>query len=131
MKPIRQATVVSAIPKTTEMTRPPVAADGALLPPPQLSIGQLLRDKRMMLGWTLEQASRKTGIPAQSLQCIEEMQLNLFINEGAKLERHIRIYANRLGQSLLGHDALIDKARQIIRPKDVTQDLLDMIRLAR
>ncbi len=85
----------------------------------------------MMLGWTLEQASRKTGIPAVALQCIEEMQLNLFINDGAKLERHIRVYANRLGQSLLGHDALIEKAKQIIRPKEVTQDLLDMIRLTR
>ena len=84
-----------------------------------------------MLGWTPEQASRKTGIPVTALSAIEEMQLNLFINEGAKLEHHIRVYANRLGQSLHGYESLIDKARQIIRPKEVTQDLLDMIRHAR
>ena len=106
-------------------------AERAAPPPPQHSIGQLLRDKRVVLGWTLEQASRKTGIPAAALQAIEEMQLNLFINEGAKLDRHISVYANRLGQSLIGQEALIEKARQIIRPKEVTQDLLDMIRVAR
>ena len=66
---------------------------------------------------------------SQALKAIEDMQLNMFINEGAKLEHHIRVYANRLGQSLVGHDALIDKARQIIRPKEVTKDLLDLIRL--
>ena len=84
-----------------------------------------------MLGWTPEQASRKTGIPVTALSAIEEMQLNLFINEGAKLEHQIRVYANRLGQSLHGYESLIEKARQIIRPKEVTQELLDMIRDAR
>ena len=84
-----------------------------------------------MHGWTLEQASRKTGIPVAALSAIEEMQLNLFINEGARLEHQIRVYANRLGQSLHGHETLIQNARQIIRPKEVTQDLLDMIRHSR
>ncbi len=131
MKQIKQTTFVSAIPKPTETPQAPLSVDGTISQTPQLSIGQLLREKRVLLGWTLEQASRKTGIPSQALQAIEDMQLNPFINEGAKLERHIRVYANRLGQSLLGHDALIEKAIQIIRPKEVTQDLLDMLRMAR
>ena len=122
---------MSALPKTNETLQTPATTDGPSSAPPQLSIGQLLRDKRLMRGWTLEQASRKSGIPAQSLQSIEDMQLNLFINDGAKLEHYIRIYANRLGQSLLGHEALIASAKEIIRPKAVTQDLLDMIRAAR
>ncbi len=122
---------MNAIPKTSDLPPTPAGIEGSASSPPQLSIGQLLRDKRLLLGWTLEQASRRTGIPAQALQSIEDMQLNLFINDGAKLERHIHVYAKRLGQSLVGHDALIEKARQIIRPKEVTQDLLDMIRVAR
>ncbi len=128
---IEQKTFVSALPKNSEIPEAPATVEAAISPPPEVSIGQLLRDRRMMLGWTLEQASRKTGIPAQALQAIETMQLNLFINDAAKLERHIRVYANRLGQSLLGQDALIEKAKQIIRPKEVTQDLLDLLRLAR
>lgn len=122
---------MSALPKANDTREAPKNADSTTTPPPEHSIGKLLRDKRVLLGWTLEQASGKTGIPVAALQAIEEMQLNLFINEGAKLDRHIRVYANRLGQSLLGQETLIEKAKQIIRPKEVTQDLLDMIRVTR
>lgn len=122
---------MSALPKSTELPQTSANADGQIAPPPQHSVGQLLREKRIVLGWTLEQASRKTGIPAKSLSAIEEMHLNRFINEGAKLEHHIRVYANRLGQSLHGYESLIEKARQIIRPNEVTQDQLDMIRQAK
>ena len=119
---------VSAIKKNSDTNEALRSSEGHPSLPPQLTIGQLLREKRLQLGLTLQSASRKTGIPEQALQAIEEMQLNMFINEGAKLERHIRVYANRLGQSLAGLEALIDKAKHAIRPKEVTSDLLDLIR---
>ncbi len=119
---------MSAIQKNSDISEAFDSNEGHASLPPQLTIGQLLREKRLQRGLTLQSASRKTGIPEQALQAIEEMQLNMFINEGAKLERHIRVYANRLGQSLIGLETLIDKAKQTIRPKEVTPDLLDLIR---
>ncbi len=120
--------LVSAIKKPIDITETLHSDEGLAASPPQRTIGELLRDKRIALGISLATASRKTGIPEQALQAIEAMQLNLFINQGAKLERHIHIYAKRLGQSLIGHEALVDKAKHAIRPKEVTQDLLDLIR---
>lgn len=91
-------------------------------------MGQVLKAKRLALGWTLEQASKRTAIAAAVLQAIEETALNMFINELAKLDRHIQIYAKRLGVSLNSHQELIQKAKSSISPKDITPDLLNFIR---
>ena len=96
--------------------------------PPERLIGDVLKEKRLTLGWTLEQASKKTAIPVASLRAIEENTLNAFINDGAKLDLHIRIYANRLGVSLIPHQELIQKARSSIKPKAITSDMIEFIR---
>lgn len=98
---------VSAIIKPRKAEPVPPESDGPLSSPSQLSVGLLLKDRRIVLGWLLEAASRKTGIPAQVLPAIDETPRNIFINDVRKLDRHIGIYAYRLGQSLLGHDVLI------------------------
>lgn len=95
--------------------------------PPQRLIGDVLKEKRLALGWALDQASKKTAIPAAALSAIEENALDMFINDGAKLDLHIRIYANRLGVSLIPYQELIQKARSSIKPKAITADMIDFI----
>ena len=95
---------------------------------PERTIGQLLKAKRLALGWSLEAASKKTAIATLELQSIEETALNIYINQLAKLDHHIHIYANRLGVSLKLHQELIQQAKSSIRPKEVTPDLLNFIR---
>ena len=96
--------------------------------PPERTIGAVLKEKRVDLGWSLELASKKTAIPLSVLQAIEEMTLNRFINQGAKLDLHLSVYANRLGVPLKSHQTLVQKARQSIRPHELTPDQLDFIR---
>ena len=96
--------------------------------PPELHIGDMLKEKRLSLGWSMEQASKKTAIPVAALRAIENTALNMFINDGAKLNRHLQIYANRLGLPLQPHAELVSNALSSIRPKEITTDLINFVR---
>lgn len=80
----------------------------------ELSI--MLRVKREQKGWTVDQASIKTGIPTRYIEDIENNTFRSFIGKAAVLESYLRIYSNRLGVDYQMQKALLEYARNILLP---------------
>jgi len=81
------------------------------------SLTMLLQVKREQKGWTIEQASIKTGIPVCYLENIENNTFRIFIGKAAVLEGYLRVYGNRLGIDYQTQKMLLDYARSILIPR--------------
>ena len=80
------------------------------------NLTMLLQVKREQKGWTIEQASVKTGIPVCYLENIENNTFRIFIGKAAVLEGYLRVYSNRLGIDYQTQKALLDHAKNILLP---------------
>lgn len=81
------------------------------------SLTMLLQIKREQKGWSIEQASVKTGIPVRYLEDIENNTFRIFIGKAAVLEGYLRVYSNRLGIDYQTQKMLLDYARSILIPR--------------
>ena len=80
-------------------------------------ISSLLRIKREQKGWSIEQASQKTGIPTKYLEDIENNTFRSFVGKAAVLESYLRIYSTRLDVNPQLQRALLHYARQLFSPR--------------
>lgn len=76
----------------------------------------LLQIKREQKGWTIEEASIKTGIPMRYLEDIENNTFRLFIGKAAALEGYLRVYTNRLGIDYETQKNLLNHAKNKLLP---------------
>jgi len=77
-------------------------------------ISSLLRIKREQKGWSIEQASLKTGIPTKYLEDIENNTFRSFVGKAAVLESYLRVYSTRLNIDLQLQKSLLDFARNLL-----------------
>ena len=77
----------------------------------------IVREKREEIGWTIEQASHKTGIPIRYIEDIENNTFRSFEGKVAVLESHIRVYVSRLGISQDMKTELLDSAKNKLAHK--------------
>jgi cytoskeletal protein RodZ len=80
------------------------------------SLTMLLQIKREQKGWSIEQASMKTGIPVRYLEDIENNTFRIFIGKAAVLEGYLRVYTNRLGIDYQTQKAILDHAKNVLLP---------------
>ncbi len=80
------------------------------------SLTMLLQIKREQKGWSIEQASMKTGIPVRYLEDIENNTFKIFIGKAAVLEGYLRVYTNRLGIDYQTQKAILDHAKNVLLP---------------
>ncbi len=80
------------------------------------SLTMLLQIKREQRGWSIEQASMKTGIPVRYLEDIENNTFRIFIGKAAVLEGYLRVYTNRLGIDYQTQKAILDHAKNVLLP---------------
>lgn len=81
-----------------------------------IEISLLLRMKREQKGWSIDQASQKTGIPAKYLEDIENNTFRSFVGKAAVLESYLRVYSTRLNIDPQLQKALLDFARNLLLP---------------
>ena len=81
-------------------------------------IGLLLRQRREELVWSVEEVVRKTGIPKHAITAIDEENYYAFWGNVPVLDSYIRLYAKKIGFSLLMHEHLITKAKNSIKPSN-------------
>ena len=81
-----------------------------------VEISLLLRIKREQKGWSIDQASQKTGIPAKYLEDIENNTFRSFVGKAAVLESYLRVYSTRLNVNHQSQKALLDFARNLLLP---------------
>jgi len=81
------------------------------------SLTMLLQIKREQRGWSIEQASMKTGIPVRYLEDIENNTFRIFVGKAAVLEGYLRVYTNRFGIDYQTQKALLDHAKNILLPR--------------
>ncbi len=70
-------------------------------------LGDILRRRRETLGWTIEIASKKSGIPEKQITAMETKTLFLFRSNVSLLDANLRIYGRRLGLNMQDHEELI------------------------
>ncbi len=80
------------------------------------SLTMLLQIKREQRGWSIEQASMKTGIPVRYLEDIENNTFRIFVGKAAVLEGYLRVYTNRLGIDYQTQKAILDHAKNVLLP---------------
>lgn len=80
------------------------------------SLTMLLQIKREQKGWSIEQASMKTGISVRYLEDIENNTFRIFIGKAAVLEGYLRVYTNRLGIDYQTQKAILDHAKNVLLP---------------
>jgi cytoskeletal protein RodZ len=83
-----------------------------------ISIGMLLRQKRETLVWSVDEVVRKTGIPKHAIAAIDQENYYAFWGNAPVLDSYIRLYAKKVGFSLLMHEHLITKAKNSIKPSN-------------
>jgi cytoskeletal protein RodZ len=81
-----------------------------------ISIGMLLRQRREELVWSVHEVVRKTGIPKHAITAIDQENYYFFWGNAPVLDSYIRLYAKKVGFSLLMHEHLIAKAKNSIKP---------------
>ena len=84
----------------------------------EVSIGMLLRQRREELVWAVEEVVRKTGIPKHAITAIDQENYYAFWGNAPVLDSYIRLYAKKIGFSLLMHEHLITKAKNSIKPSN-------------
>ena len=82
----------------------------------EVSIGILLRQRRETLVWSVDEVVRKTGIPKHAITAIDQENYHAFWGNAPLLESYIRLYAKKIGFSLLVYEHLIAKAKNSIKP---------------
>ena len=83
-----------------------------------ISIGMLLRQKRETLVWSVDEVVRKTGIPKHAIAAIDQENYYAFWGNAPVLDSYIRLYAKKVGFSLLMYEHLIIKAKNSIKPSN-------------
>ena len=84
----------------------------------EVSIGMLLRRRRETLVWSVDEVVRKTGIPKHAITAIDQENYYAFWGNAPVLDSYIRLYAKKIGFSLLVHEHLIAKAKNSIKPSN-------------
>ena len=84
----------------------------------EVGIGTLLRQRREELVWSAEEVVRKTGIPKHAITAIDQENYYAFWGNAPVLDSYIRLYAKKIGFSLLMHEHLITKAKNSIKPSN-------------
>ena len=59
-------------------------------------LGVVLKNKREELGMTLQDVSRKTGMPTKYVSALENERLEEFIGGSKEIERMTKLYARKL-----------------------------------
>jgi cytoskeletal protein RodZ len=94
-------------------------------------IGLLLRQRREELVWSVEEVVRKTGIPKHAITAIDLENYYAFWGNAPVLDSYIRLYAKKIGFSLLMHEHLITKAKNSIKPSNPGVEFINEAKLGR
>jgi len=94
-------------------------------------IGLLLRQRREELVWSVEEVVRKTGIPKHAITAIDLENYYAFWGNAPVLDSYIRLYAKKIGFSLLMHEHLITKAKNSIKPSNPGVGFINEAKLGR
>ena len=85
----------------------------------------LLKTKREQKGWSLEEASKKTGIPIRYLEDIEQNSFRNFVGKAAALESYLRVYSNRLAVDVQAQKSLLEFVRNLLIPGHFNAHLIE------
>lgn len=83
-----------------------------------ISIGMHLKQRRETLVWSVDDVARKTGIPKHAITAIEQENYRAFWGNAPVLDSYIRLYAKKMGFSVLLYEHLITQAKNSIRPSN-------------
>jgi len=97
----------------------------------EVSIGILLRQRREELVWSVNEVVRKTGIPKHAIMAIDMGNYHAFWGNSPVLDSYIRLYAKKVGFSLLVHEHLITKAKDSIKPTNPGVEFIYEAKLGR
>jgi cytoskeletal protein RodZ len=96
-----------------------------------VGIGMLLRLRREELVWSVDEVVRKTGIPKHAITAIDQENYYAFWGNAPLLDSYIRLYAKKIGFSLLVHEHLITKAKNSIKPSNPGVEFINEAKLGR
>jgi cytoskeletal protein RodZ len=97
----------------------------------EVGIGMLLRLRREELVWSADEVVRKTGIPKHAITAIDQENYYAFWGNAPVLDSYIRLYAKKVGFSLLVHEHLITKAKDSIKPSNPGVEFIYEAKLGR
>ena len=97
----------------------------------EVGIGMLLRQRREELVWSVDEVVRKTGIPKHAITAIDQENYYALWGNAPVLESYIRLYAKKIGFSLLAHGHLITKAKDSIKPSNPGVEFIYEAKLGR
>ena len=96
-----------------------------------VGIGMLLRLRREELVWSVDEVVRKTGIPKHAITAIDQENYYALWGNAPVLDSYIRLYAKKIGFSLLMHEHLITKAKNSIKPSNPGVEFIHEAKLGR
>jgi hypothetical protein len=97
----------------------------------ETGIGMRLRLRREELVWSVDEVVRKTGIPKYAITAIDQENYYAFWGNAPVLDSYIRLYAKKVGFSLLVHEHLITKAKNSIKPSNPGVEFIHEAKLGR